>query len=29
AARVLGVSRRTIYRKMAELGIRDEEDAGE
>jgi transcriptional regulator with PAS, ATPase and Fis domain len=29
AARLLGVSRRTIYRKMAELGIRDEEDAGE
>ena len=29
AARVLGVSRRTIYRKMEELGIKDEEDAGE
>jgi len=29
AARVLGVSRRTIYRKMEEHGIRDEEDAGE
>jgi DNA-binding NtrC family response regulator len=26
AARVLGVSRRTIYRKMEELGIREEED---
>ena len=29
AARVLGVSRRTIYRKMAELGIGDEEDTEE
>ena len=29
AARLLGVSRRTIYRKMEELDIRDEEDSGE
>jgi transcriptional regulator with PAS, ATPase and Fis domain len=29
AARLLGVSRRTIYRKMEELGITDEEDNGE
>ena len=28
AARILGISRRTIYRKMEELGIADEEDAG-